>query len=276
MSSLTDVSSIKVSDAPRKHRYAKERVERKGNIDDKFYNACLKGDLSTITDILKMHSTLMQDEDGQTPLYAACIGDHRDIVKLLTDLGYDVNHQDKDRNTPLHIIFENHATDLAQTAVDQFKASTEIRNKQNWTPLHTAIDRGYFSYSKELSAKCLHQDVGTEVSWIQLHAACWEENTHDVELLLAANTDVNHINSAGYAALHIAVTKGNIDIVTLLLDQDVHVNCVTTDGKTPLHIAADKGEESIIQKLLTQKADPNMKDVLGNTSLHMAVRVKKK
>ena len=274
MSSLTDVSSIKVSDAPRKHRYAKERVERKGNIYDKFYNACLKGDLSTIKDILKMHSTLMQDKDGQTPLYAACIGDHREIVKLLTDLGYDVNHQDKDGNTPLHIIFENHATDLAQTAVDQFKASTEIRNKQNWTPLHTAIDRGYFSYSKELSAKCLHQDVGTEVSWIQLHAACWEENTHDVELLMAANTDVNHINSAGYAALHIAVTKGNIDIVTLLLDQDVHVNCVTIDGKTPLHIAADKGEESIIQKLLTQKADPNMKDVLGNTSLHMAVRVK--
>ena len=94
----------------------------------------------------------------------------------------------------------------------------------NWTPLHTAIDRGYFSYSKELSRKFLHQDVGTEVSWIQLQAACAQENTQDVQFLLDACIDVTHNSSAGYTALHIAVNKGNIDIVTLLLDQDVNVH----------------------------------------------------
>ena len=274
MSSLSHVNDIEVCDAPQKHEYAKERVERKGNIYDKLYNACLKGEVSTTKDILKKHSALMQDEDGQTPLYAACIGDHVEIVKLLSVFGYDVNHQDHEGKTPLHTIFERHAPDLAQTLITQFNANTEIRDKQNWTPLHTAIDRGYSSYSQELLEKFLHKDVGTEVGWLQLHAAFFKENTQDVKFLLDASADVNHASSAGYTPLHIAVAKGNIDLVTLLLNQNVDVNYETTDHQTPLHVAVDKGEDAIIQKLLAHKADPTLKDVRGNTSLHLAVQVK--
>ena len=274
-SSLSDVSDIKVSNAPRKHEYGQERVERKGNIYDKLYNACLKGELSIVKDILENRDTLLvPDENGQTALYAACIGNHLEIINVLIDCGYDVNHQDNDGKTVLHIAFENHIPDLAQTLIDQFSANTDIRDVHNWTPLHTAIDKGYFSYSKELSKKFLHQDVGTEVSWIQLYAACFQENTQDVQFLLNDNTDVNHVSSAVYTSLLIAVTKGNIDIVTLLLDQDANVHSVTVDGKTPLHIAVDKGDETIIKKLLTHEADPSLKDAPGNTSLHLAVRVK--
>ena len=272
VSSLTSINSINISDAPRKHRFAKERVEREGNIYDKLYNACLKGKLSTVKDIGIKHRTVMEGEDGQTPLYAACIGEHTEMVKLLINFGYDVNHQDKEGKTPLHITFENHAPDLAHTLITQFKANTEIRDKQNWTPLHTAIDRGYYSYSHELSQRFLHKDAGTDVSWIQLHSACFKDNKQDVQFLLAANTDVNHVSSAGYTPLHIAVNRRNTDLVTLLLDQDVNVHNVTIDGKTPLHIAAEKGDETIIQKLLAQKADPSLKDAPGNTSLHLAVQ----
>ena len=279
LSSLSDVSHIKVSNAPRKHEYGKERVERKGNIYNKLYNAALKGEHSIVKDILENHSTtLMPDENGQTSLYAACIGNHLDIINLLIDSGYDINHQDNDGKTVLHIAFENHMPDLAQNLITQFSADIKIQDTQNWTPLHTAIDRGYFRYSKQLSENFLHQDIGTEahrhISWIQLHAACFQDNTQDVQFLLAANTDVNHVSSAGHTSLHIAVTKGNIDIVTLLLDHDASVHSVAFDRKTPLHVATDKSDETIIQLLLTQKADPRMKDVLGNTSLHLAVRLK--
>ena len=275
MSSLSHVSDIKVSNAPQKHEFAKERKEREGNTYDKLYNAALKGELCVVKGILEYHNTTLRpDKHGQTPLYAACIGNHMEIINLLIDCGYDVNHQDNEGKTVLHVAFENHTPDLAQSLITQFSAETKIRDIHNWTPLHTAIDRGYFSYSKELSKKFLHQDVGTEVSWIQLQAACVQENTQDVQLILDGSTDVNRNSSAGYTALHIAVTKNSIGIVILLLDQDVNVHSVTIDGKTPFHIAVDKGEETIIQKLLTQKADPNWKDVQGNTSLHLAVRLK--
>ena len=199
---------------------------------------------------------------------------HLELVNLLIDSGYDVNHQDKEGKTPLHITFENHAPDLAQTLITQFKANTEVRDKQNWTPLHTAIDRGYYRYASELLQRFLHQDVDTEVSWIQLLAASYEENKQNVQFILDSGTDVNHVSSAGHTPLHIAVNKSNIDLVTLLLDQDVNIDSVTIDGKTPLHIAVDKNDEAIIQKLLAQNADTCLKDAPGNTSLHLAVRMK--
>ena len=275
MSSLSQISDIEVSEAQQKHEYAKERMERKGNIYDMLYNTALKGELGIVKNILEnLNTMLVPDENGQTALYAACIGNHLEIINVLIDSGYDVNHQDNEGKTVLHIAFENHIPDLAKTLIARFSANTDIRDIQNWTPLHTAIDRGYFSYSKKLSEKFLHKDICTEVSWIQLQAACIQENTQYVLCLLDANTDVNHASSAGYTSLHIAVSKSNIDLVTLLLDHDVNVNSVTIDGRTPLHIAAEKGDEIIIQKLLTHGADPSLKDSPGNTSLHVAVRVK--
>ena len=275
MSSLTDVSDIKVNNAPRKHEYSKERVERKGNIYDKLYNAALKGELSIVKNILENHNTkLLSDENGQTSLYAACIGNHLQIINLLIDCGYDVNHKDNEGKTVLHIAFENHIPDLAHTLITQLSANIKIRDIQNWTPLHIAIDRGYYSYSQELSEKFLHQDVFISISWIQLQAACFQENTQHVQSLLDAYTDVNHVSSAGHTPLHIAMSMSNFDLVSLLLDQDVNINSVTTDGKTPLHIAAGNSNDTIIQKLLTHEADPSLKDSPGNTSLHLAVRVK--
>ena len=274
MSSLSNISEIKVSEAPRKHTYGKERVEREGNIYDKICNACLKGHISIVNDILKnCRTTLLPDEDGQTPLYAACIGNHLEVVNLLVDAGYDINHQDKDGKTPLHVAFENNESDLANYLITQYCANTEIRDKENWTPLHTAIDRGYYNYSQHL-AQFLCQDVGTEVSWIQLQAACFQENTKYVKFLLDAKTNVNHNSSAGHSPLHIAVTKSNINIINLLLDQNVDINNKTIDCKTPLHIAVENGEETIIQTLLAQDADTNLKDALGNTVLHLAVQSK--
>ena len=274
MSSVSIISDIKVSSSQRKHVFERERVERKGNIYDKLYNACLKGHISIIKDILERHNTTsMIDELGQTALYAACIGNHVETVNFLTDFGYNVNHQDNEGKTPLHIAFENHLPDLAQTLIRKFSSDTELRDVHNFTPLHTAIDRGYYSYSQELLQKCQQQDLDSEVSWIHLHASCFLENVRGARLLLDANTDVNHVSSAGYKPLHIAVRKSNIDLINLLLDYKVDVNSSTVDGETPLHIAVTNCEEAIIQKLLAQNADPSLKDAPGNTSLHLAVQV---
>ena len=210
-----------------------------------------------VKDILENHKTkLISAEDGQTPLYAACSGSHQEIVKLLIDSGYDVNHQDNEGKTPLHITFEHNELDLAETLITQFDADINIRDMNYWTPLHTAIDRGFQSYSKQVSEKFLQEDLSTEVKWIQLHAACVQENTQNVQILLDAETDVNHKSSAGHTALHIAVTKDNIDIVTLLHDKKADVSSMSSSHQTPLHIALEKGEEPIIQRLLSWKADP--------------------
>ena len=107
---------------------------------------------------------------------------------------------------------------------------------------------GIYSYSQQLAQTFLQNDVGTEVSWIQLHAACFQENVQDVQTLLDAETDVNHASSAGHTPLHIAVAKSNISLVELLLNHNADVNRANSDQQTPLHVAVDKGEETIITK----------------------------
>ena len=75
MSSLSSVSDINLSNAPKKHTLAKERVERVGNIYDKLYNACLKGQINLIKDILKNHKILLTpDEQGQTHCMPCVLG----------------------------------------------------------------------------------------------------------------------------------------------------------------------------------------------------------
>ena len=109
----------------------------------------LKANIVSSKIFLKIRKpTSISHEDGRTPLYAACLGNHQKIIKLLTDYGYDVNHQDNERKTPLHVTFENNEPDLAETLITQFHANTEIRDINYWTPLHTAIDRGFYTYSE--------------------------------------------------------------------------------------------------------------------------------
>ena len=98
-----------------------------------------KDNFTIIKDILKISNNLfLPDENGQNLLHAACIGDHAEIVKLLINFGYDVNHQDNEGKTPLHITFDNHAPDLAHTLITEFKANTEIRGQTELdTPAHS-------------------------------------------------------------------------------------------------------------------------------------------
>ena len=227
MSSLTTISGIKVGNPPRKHEFAKERVEREGNIYDKLYNACLKGQLSIVKDILQTTKTILApDEHGQTPLYAACLGNHLDIIKLLIAFGYEINHQDNEGKTPLHRTFENHDPDFAKILIAEVNASTEIPDNQNWTPLHTAVDQGYLDFSLALLSNTMNTVRHGEgkLSWIELHAVCFIGITHLVSLLLAMSCNVNCVSSAGYTPLHIAVTY--VMLRTLMIIQKQNNNLI--------------------------------------------------
>ena len=248
------------------------KIERQDNIYDKLYNACIKGQLNIVKDILEIHyETLTPDDCGQTPLFAACMGNQLEIVRYLINYGYDVNHQDNEGKTPLHLVLECYELGLANVLMTVFKANVTLRDMQNWTPLHTALDRGYYSVSHRLSLLFLQQDAGTDVSWIQLHAACYENNLQRVQFLLDTKADVNHTSFRGLTPLHVAVVKRNVALVTLLLDHNANVNSADYKCLSPLHIAIHKGANAMVQLLLKYKADVNHQDADGDTSLLLAV-----
>ena len=250
------------------------KTEREGNIHDALYNACLAGQLDIVKDILHKHyTTLMPDEHGQTPLFAACIGDQVDIVKYLVHHGYDVNHQDNEGRTPLHVAFECDNVKIATLLLKNFDACVTLRDAQNWTPFHVAVDRGYHTVSKVLLKEFFSQDIGCEISWIQLHAACFENNIQKVQILVNNNADVNHASSVGYTALLIACKHKNVDMVKCLLEHGAGqvINRLSARGYSPLIVACATGSVDLTEILLDNGADPRIRGAQNRTASHAAV-----
>ena len=93
-----------------------------------------------------------------------------------------------------------------------------------------------------------------------LHLAAENGHIEVVELLLAKGADIKAVNYAGWAPLHFAVLNGYKEVVELLLAEGADVGALLKDGKSSLHIAAEKGHIEVIKVLLIHGADANVKD----------------
>jgi glycerophosphodiester phosphodiesterase len=109
------------------------------------------------------------------------------IVEMLVEAGVDINWQDKDGETALHIAarfgHDECARVLLKGTVDQ-KANLELtENSFAWTPLHIAAVDGHLSVA---------------------------------QLLVDAGADVNKLDSSGWTAKEHAALRGHLDIARLL------------------------------------------------------------
>ncbi|KAI1916626.1 Glycerophosphocholine phosphodiesterase [Ophidiomyces ophidiicola] len=111
------------------------------------------------------------------------------IVQLLVDAGVDINYQDDQGETALHVAarfgHEKCARALLEGSETQ-KANTELTE-------HT-------------------------YSWTPLFIACVDGNTSVVQLLIDAGADLERPDSSGWTAKEHAALRGHMDIARLLAD----------------------------------------------------------
>ncbi|XP_043547126.1 unconventional myosin-XVI [Chiloscyllium plagiosum] len=162
-----------------------------------------------------------QDEDLWTALHVACACDNPDIVLLLMLAGANVLLQDINGNIALDYTMEGTESSsiLLRHLEDNGVDANSLRQMKMQRP------------SKMLA---------------------------DVRNLLAAGGNVNQMNDEGVTLLHMACASGYKDVSTLLLenkaDTDVTDNCYWT----PLHLAAKYGQFAIVKLLLKHRANPNL------------------
>ena len=76
----------------------------------------------------------LQNNDGNTPLHLAVQAGKTDVVESLCEQGMlDVNSQNKDGNTPLHLAIMNKNQDLVTKLMDE-SANVNIKNSDKKTP----------------------------------------------------------------------------------------------------------------------------------------------
>ncbi|XP_051259431.1 unconventional myosin-XVI isoform X1 [Dicentrarchus labrax] len=163
----------------------------------------------------------LQDEDLWTPLHVACVCDHADVVLLLLLAGVNVLLQDVNGNIPL-----DYASEGTETSYILRKHLEE--NGVDVPSMHTMKT----------------QRPSTMLS--------------DVRQFVATGGSLNQPNDDGVTLLHIACASGYREVVSVLLESGADPHPADNNFWTPLHLAAKYGQTSIVSQLLRHGANPTL------------------
>jgi ankyrin repeat protein len=172
--------------------------------------------LETVKLLLELGANLQaQDEVGGTPLHTAVEGGQVETIKLLLESGANVHAHPKSGDTSLHM-----AVCVAGGQVEtvklllEFGANMHAQNENGCTPLHHAASGGCVETVKLL----------LELGRANVHAK-------------AKN---------GGTPLHAAAAGGHEETVKVLMEMGGSALARTTDGHTPQHCAESFGHEAVV------------------------------
>ena len=192
------------------------------NVDGRspLHVASISGELTTVTKLVKAGADVRATEDDRaTCLLLAAYDGHTDIVRYLVSLPeVDLNHQDTNNYTPLHIaVHQKHAA-VVEVLIDA-GADIETKNAKGRSPLHVA------SISGELTTVKMLVEAGADVRDTDaerdtcLTLAAYFGHTDTVRYLVSLpEVDLNHQDSDNDTALHCAVQGKHADVVQVLID----------------------------------------------------------
>ncbi|UYC23445.1 ankyrin repeat domain-containing protein [Wolbachia endosymbiont of Aedes aegypti] len=208
-------------------------------------------------------------------------------LKFLGRLKSEINQENVDGNTPLHIAAK-HGNNQLMKLFTQSGAKI-VQNKQGNTPLHIAIIHGN-AYCIEL----FHKNTGNSILESKgeygrdlVHLAAMYGKYDCLIFLLNKfpDYDLSTKTSKGNTALHLVLSKSTElesrkKCVNLLIDRGMQINESNNEKNTPLHFAAqlDLSFLSMIEKKLEEKKFDVYQEVLrknsnDDTVFHMTARV---
>ena len=234
--------------------------------------------------------------DGVTPLMAATLGGHSDVVQILLGAGADVNARSKnavsvftgmahpsvvgyllnahtdsmlrreDRITPLMLAAIGGHSEIVSMLLDA-GADVNARDARGWTALIWSAKKGYSGAARILSDAEIDIAVKEKGDAANLIG---EDHVKVVLTLLEGGADVNMRIEQGYTALMVSASAGYSDIVRMLLENKADIDVEQVDGRTVLMLAATQGHVDIVQVLLSAGASVNAKEKNGRTALMLA------
>jgi ankyrin repeat protein len=234
-----------------------------------------------------------KDNKGRTPLHSVAEGrylysasDGIPVAQLLLERGADVNVADDDNRTPLHLASYHGRVEIVRALLDG-DATTNLKAKQGWTPLHEmAIGGDYHSRDTlrygVLIAQILLQrgaDVSTsnDDNQTPLHLASYFGKVEVVLVLLNAGANASATNAQGQTPLHLAsqcpyqgadYSQGDgVGVARLLLEHGTDVDVQDKNHATPLDLALQYGRTEIASLLLHHKDKANAK-IDQHSTLH--------
>ncbi len=237
-----------------------------------------------ILKFLKSQGAKLDSCDGhqKLPLHYASSAS-LELVKLCGSLS-NVNSQDCDGNTPLHIACSHGKSEIIHYLITEMQCCISIQNKIGESPLHKACSSSLDKESMELLLSKKHKFVTDHNCNYALHVLCKyfsDAKVDCIRLLVKAlcrakqTSTVSHPNEFQELPLHFlckSSMKKAYEAIKILLLHTKNLNVKTLSGNTPLHLACLAKRHDIIQLLVEQKSkcDITLVNMRNETPLHLA------
>ena len=195
-----------------------------------------------------------QDAEGFTPLHMAAIHGNLKVVKKLVDLEADVNIITTDGKNAAELAHLNEELDIEEYLESKMASSQRTKEKEVDSELAELIQVLRSGWGKDPSEgtgdKILKEYEKEKPGETVLHIASKKHSEpYIIDLLVKSGANVNAQDAEGFTPLHMAAIHGNLKIVKKLVDLEADVNIVTTDGKTAAELAHLNGELEIEEYL---------------------------
>lgn len=203
----------------------------------------------------------------------ACSWGLDQVVQTLLEFNANVNIQDAEGRTPLHIAISEQHHLIIQLLLSHPFIKFDAKDKYGQTVFATAM-----SMKNNKAAKSILDRDPTSAEKLDgkgrnfLHLAIQKGDIESVLFLLGIHVNVQSRvqDSLQYTPLHLAVEAGNEMIVRNLLLAGANVNDLTIQKQTALHIAAEHDFHQICSILLENQIKFESVDINLNNALHIA------
>lgn len=198
-------------------------------------------------------------------------------LKLLLDLGYNINEINDYGETMLHIAIKEACSIEIIELLYSFGANLyHKRNIDNYTPLHLLIMKGYKSFIKELIERGKIRRSHIEQHRLLFIAAeCNQQEIYDS--LLLPSVEIEPVNSKGETPLFDAVKSLEAsELVRYFLNKGFNMHHKNRDFKSAFFDAVSYGCLDIVNIFIENGANVNERDKDQNTPLFNVNRENKK
>ncbi|XP_005366360.1 unconventional myosin-XVI isoform X1 [Microtus ochrogaster] len=196
---------------------------------------------------------------GGSLLHLCARYDNVFIAEVLIDRGVNVNHQDEDFWTPMHIACACDNPDIVLLLV-LAGANVLLQDVNGNIPLDYAVEG---TESSAILLAYLDENGVDLDSLSQIKLQRPMRMLTEVRHFLSSGGDVNEKNEDGVTLLHMACASGYKEVVVLILEHGGDLNQVDDGYWTPLHLAAKYGQTALVKLLLSHQADPHLVNCNG-------------
>ena len=201
-----------------------------------------------------------QDAEGFTPLHMAAIHGNLEIVKKLVDLEAEVNIITTDGKTAAELARLNEELEIEEYLESKMASSQRTKEKE--------VDSELADFLMEAYGLSTTYYLTEQLKELNLRSG-WGKDPPEGkgDKILKEYEE----EKPGVTPLHIASGRINEpDIIDLLVMYGANVNAQDAEGFTPLHMAAIHGNLKIVKKLVDLEADVNIITTDGKNAAELA------